>query len=282
VVCGTFIEPSHKLDTDLPAGGGVVRLRPNKQRAWRAVVFACALVVTSLVAMSGSAHAGFFDFLFGGPEQRPGGQSNSYADPSRPVTPPALGSESVRQNGAISGSGRAAAFCVRLCDGRNFPLERSLSTPIETCRSMCPASKTDVFFGSEIDHAVTRSGQRYPDSDNAYVYRKQMVANCTCNGKDAFGLAHLDVKNDPTLRPGDMVETKTGLVVYTGRSGQVALFTPVGPSDASAELSAATARTRLSQRTTAAAADAPETIAPPPMPQQQPLGILDMRGQVDR
>ena len=33
------------------------------------------------------------------------------------------------------------------------------------------------------------------------------MTNCTCNGKDAFGLAKIDVASDPTLKPGDIVAT---------------------------------------------------------------------------
>jgi hypothetical protein len=38
------------------------------------------------------------------------------------------------------------------------------------------------------------------------------------------------VRNDPTLRPGDMVATKDGIMSYTGRSGVGANFTPVNPA----------------------------------------------------
>ena len=45
-----------------------------------------------------------------------------------------------------------------------------------------------------------------------------------------WDLHHLDVNNDPTLRPGDIVATKDGLVSFTGRSGPGASFTPVNPA----------------------------------------------------
>jgi hypothetical protein len=53
------------------------------------------------------------------------------------------------------------------------------------------------------------------------------VAGCTCNGRNAFGLAHIDPASDPTLRPGDIVATKTGLVAFTGSRNKVADFTPI-------------------------------------------------------
>ena len=93
-----------------------------------------------------------------------------------------------------------------------------------------PVQQDQVFFGAEIGTSVAQDGQHYVNLDSAFVYRKQLVANCTCNGKDAFGLAPLDVRTDPTLRLGDIVATKDGLASYTGRSGPSATFTPVNPA----------------------------------------------------
>src|SRR5436305_10157687 len=108
---------------------------------------------------------------------------------------------------SISGSaGRSLAYCVRLCDGRYFPMQRHAnSTSIQLCNAFCPAAKTQVFNGSQIDHAVASNGARYANLDNAFVYREKIVPGCTCNGKNAFGLAKIDAAHDPTLRPGDIV-----------------------------------------------------------------------------
>ena len=109
---------------------------------------------------------------------------------------------------ASSGTGRAVAYCVRLCDGRYFPMLRQANaTPVQLCNAFCPAAKTQVFNGSEIDHAVSSTGARYADLDNAFVYRQKLIPDCTCNGRDTFGLAKIDVASDPTLRPGDIVAT---------------------------------------------------------------------------
>ena len=186
------------------------------------------------------------------------------------------------------GSGRSVAFCVRLCDGQHFPLEHiANATPVETCRAMCPASKTKVFFGSEIDHAVGRNGERYADLDNAFVYRKQLVANCTCNGKDAFGLAPLDIKSDPTLRPGDIVATKNGLMAFSGKRGNTAAFTPVDASTLAAELSQGSSRMRLSRRMEPPPADdepgTPGTIVQLEHGRHQNSPpVVDLRGQAAR
>jgi hypothetical protein len=124
--------------------------------------------------------------------------------------------------------GPAKAFCVRSCDGHFFPVQaRPGMTAAESCHAFCPASKTVLYSGSNIDYAVASDGSRYADLDNAFAYRKQLVDGCTCNGRDAFGLARMDVANDPTLRPGDVVATKSGLMAFTGTTNKVADFTPI-------------------------------------------------------
>jgi hypothetical protein len=233
----------------------------HKRSNWQAAVLCGALAVAGV---PGTAHAaGFFDFLFGGPDRGPSPPVNSYAEPSAPVTPAPLGQESVRNGGA--GTGHGVAYCVRLCDGQHFPLERmSNATPVETCRAMCPASKTKVFFGSEIGGSVAKDGARYNDLDTAYIYRKQMVAGCTCNGKDGLGLAPFDAANDPTLRPGDIVATKQGLMAYSGKNGGADTYTPVAASSVTNQLNSVTARVAFSRRSAPSADDDPGTIAQPP------------------
>src|SRR6516162_9724517 len=88
-----------------------------------------ALALTAMMAASDPARAGnLFDFLFGGFQQRPTPPAdvNSYAPQSAsiddrvaPMSPG--GSESVRQDG--NNIGRTLAFCVRSCDGHQFPME---------------------------------------------------------------------------------------------------------------------------------------------------------------
>jgi hypothetical protein len=84
------------------------------------------------------------------------------------------------------------------------------------CEAFCPSSATEVFFGSSIDTAYSENGKRYADSENAFAYRKALRADCTCNGRNPAGLAAIDLALDETLRPGDVVATRDGLVAYTG------------------------------------------------------------------
>jgi hypothetical protein len=209
---------------------------------WLRAGLPSVLCIALAMSLAVPARAGsIFDFLFGGfhAQRQTPSSASSYAEPSPPsigrVAPPPMGAETVRQGD--SGTGLPTVYCVRTCDGAHFPLEHMTNaTPVETCRAMCPASKTKVFFGSEIGAAVARDGQRYADLDAAFLYRKQLVPNCTCNGKSAFGLAPFDMTRDSTLRPGDIVATKDGFISYNGNQRSQAAFTPVDKKAIEAEL----------------------------------------------
>jgi hypothetical protein len=111
-------------------------------------------------------------------------------------------------------SGGSQAYCVRSCDGRYFPLAASDNqSRAASCNGFCPASETRIVYGSNIDNAVTESGKPYSELPNAFRYRNEIVAGCTCNGKDQVGLAPVRIENDPTLRKGDIVAGSDGLVV---------------------------------------------------------------------
>jgi hypothetical protein len=258
-----------------------VHWRRNKPLQFRATVLAAALSAAAVMAAPGAARAqGIFDFLFGGSQQHgwsPPADTHSYAEPPPSIgriAPPAMGPESVRQGGGDTG--HAVGYCVRLCDGQHFPMEHlANATPVETCQAMCPASKTKVFFGSVIDRAVASDGARYADLNTAFLYRKQLVANCTCNGKDAFGLVHLEMTRDPTLRPGDIVSTKDGFVTYGGNRGQPGGFTPVDSSAVAAQLAPvlATPHAALSRRAEPPVDDEPGTIVPPGQAPSPAVGL---------
>jgi hypothetical protein len=184
------------------------------------LVAAAALAASVALAPHRASAEGLFDFFFGGFQKQQ--QANFFADPfgvnQQPAPPRPV----------ASGSG--PAFCVRSCDGRYFPLARGTATPVQMCQAFCPASPTKVFFGSTIDSASSANGERYAESENAFVYRKAMRADCTCNGRDPAGLAPVDLTLDTSLRPGDVIATTNGLVAYSGvkaGSGQTAEFTPI-------------------------------------------------------
>jgi len=213
-----------------------------RRKALGAAAAALAAAVAA-VAPQPAAAQGFFDFLFGGQQQQQAPPQNPELPPPAPgigrVAPAPLSPERVNEN--AGSTGHTVAFCVRLCDGQHFPLEQmASSTPVETCRAICPSSQTKVFFGAEIDGAKASDGSHYADLKTAFLYRKQLVANCTCNGRDAFGLVSIDVKSDPTLRPGDVVSTKEGLETFNGKNGKSGAFTPVTPEALGPQLNSMT------------------------------------------
>jgi hypothetical protein len=165
-----------------------------------------------------AAAEGLFDFLFGGMPRQVPSTANSYADPN------SFGSQPAEPRVQ---SGPSVTFCVRLCDGRYYPIQRvSGANDAQVCSASCPATRTKVFSGGEIKYATAPDGSHYKDLPNAFVYRERTVAHCTCNGKDPYGLVSADAKDDPTLRPGDIVATEQGFVAYNGgrRNGA---FTPI-------------------------------------------------------
>lgn len=181
---------------------------------------AALAALTLVVALPAPASAqGFFDQLFGRPQRSYETQfGNAYADPyaNRDYNRE-YGSPDQVQPSAPASTGRVVSYCVRTCDGRYFPMHRtSNANPVQLCNSFCPASKTQVFTGSDINYAAAANGARYADSENAFVYRKEIVPGCTCNGRDAFGVARIDLAADPTIKQGDIVVTAEGPVTLRG------------------------------------------------------------------
>jgi len=185
-----------------------------------------AVALLAFAAAPASA-AGLFDSIFGGLSRAisydPPPQVPAYAEPSTPA--PVMRQERIVEHGA---GGSRHVFCVRACDGFYFPVHPHPGlSPAEACHSFCPACQTRLYYGSTIDYAVASNGSRYADLPNAYLYRKQLVAGCSCNGRGVSGLAPMAPANDPTLRRGDVVATPNGLVAYGGGRDQARNFTPV-------------------------------------------------------
>jgi uncharacterized protein DUF2865 len=216
------------------------------------VALLAGVTVVAMAATTGSASAqGFFDSLFG--RRSVGPSTSAYADPFQwnpfaPRAPEAPHAE-------MAGTG---AFCVRVCDGRFFPIPRNMGvSPAQTCSSFCPATATRVYNGGSIDHAVAADGKRYAELSTAFVFREKIVQGCTCNGKDAFGLVNTPVEEDATLRPGDIVATNNGLMAYSVSDNKTAAFTPIESYSAiSPELKRKLTETKI----------APSTEAPKPAP----------------
>lgn len=204
------------------SSGSVSRTTPARM-ARLAALTALGLILSAPPASAQN----LLDFLFGG-FRRPAPSAPA------PVALPNAGPfDPMRPEGPVAqaGSGKVSAYCVRLCDGRFFPVQgRGRAGADNMCHAFCPASATKTFVGSAINHARAHDGQAYADIANAYVFREKLVPDCTCNGRDALGLAPVDISLDTTLRQGDMVATTDGIKAYQGE--RAALngkpdFTPV-------------------------------------------------------
>ena len=179
------------------------------------------------LALTPSAHAeDFFSALFGAFGARPPQIRVPFPNDDMPRY------DAPRQRAAYGGG---AAYCVRGCDGRYFPAQGTdAESKAQSCKSFCPASETSLVYGSNIDDATTENGKPYSDMPNAFRYRNEIVAGCTCNGKDPVGLAQVKIEDDPTLRKGDIVAGADGLVVASrnanDRRGVAMNFSPLPES----------------------------------------------------
>jgi Protein of unknown function (DUF2865) len=163
-------------------------------------------------ALAQAAHAeDFLSALFGAfGGGRPPVISFPFANQGGPLAQPADVGPRVASGGQ--------AYCVRTCDGRYFPIVASDSqSRAASCNNFCPASKTEIVYGSDIDNAATENGKPYSELPNAFRYRGEIVAGCTCNGHDQIGLAPVKIEDDPTLRKGDIVVGAGGTLMAAGR-----------------------------------------------------------------
>ncbi len=124
-----------------------------------------------------------------------------------------------------TGSG-SVIYCVRLCDGRHFPINFRGGGP-ELCKALCPASPTKTFSGGSIAESRSADGKLYTEIPNAFVYRERLVSDCTCNGKSPLGLVRQDISEDESLRRGDILATHRGFMSYRGDTRRHADFVPL-------------------------------------------------------
>ena len=191
--------------------------------------------ITAVVVLAAAPHARAEDFLsalFGAFSGRP-----PVTQPQSTIPLPFAGEGAAsdpQNEGRPRSAGGGQAYCVRTCDGRYFPISASDGqSRAASCNSFCPASETKVVYGSNIDSAATETGKPYSELPNAFRYRNELVAGCTCNGKDQVGLAPVKIENDPTLRKGDIVAGTDGLMIAgrgADRRGASLNMSPASPA----------------------------------------------------
>ncbi len=160
----------------------------------------CIVIAVAASALAVEARAqNIFDFLFGGFQQR---QAPPQPQPGAPS----------RRRFPETGYGGGQAFCVRLCDGRYFPLQpHPTASPSQLCSAFCPASQTRVFRGGDIQNAVGPDGGRYARNQERLSVPQDLGCGLYLQRQGCVGgLVTLDASNDPTLRPGDTVATPEG------------------------------------------------------------------------
>ncbi|MDB5572963.1 MAG: hypothetical protein JWR79_120 [Tardiphaga sp.] len=106
------------------------------------------------------------------------------------------------------------AYCVRTCDGRYFPYpSASGDTDVKVCDAVCPSGDMRIYSGSDIASATSEQDKPYGKLANAFRFQREMVANCTCNARTGLGLTPIAIKDDRTLRTGDIVAESRRLMV---------------------------------------------------------------------
>jgi Protein of unknown function (DUF2865) len=135
---------------------------------------------------------GFFDALFGGGTiVNPGG------------------------DGAPSGTYHTV--CVRACDGFYFPISYStvpsrFGDDARSCQRLCPAAEAELYSfrnpGENMEQAVSLSGQPYTALPNAFRYRKEVTAACSCRRPgQSWAEALKNADDSSTIESGDIVVT---------------------------------------------------------------------------
>ncbi len=178
------------------------RRRVVAVRSLMGVALGAAAMVGALALPHAAQAEDFLSALFGGfnapRQQTPQPYIRApFADEGAPVR------HRARRSEVSYGDSGEQAWCVRTCDGRYFPLASGGDqSGAVLCNNFCPASKTEVVYGSNIDDAATEGGKSYSELPNAFKYRTELVDGCTCNGKDHFGLAKVSIENDPDRAQG--------------------------------------------------------------------------------
>jgi hypothetical protein len=121
----------------------------------------------------------------------------------------------VNPGGDGAPSGTYHTVCVRACDGYYFPISYStvpsrFADDERACQRQCPASQAELYSfhnpGEDMDQAVSVSGQAYTALPNAFRYRKEVVAGCSCRAAgQSWADALKNADDATTLESGDII-----------------------------------------------------------------------------
>jgi hypothetical protein len=156
-------------------------------------------------------------------------------------------------DGAPSGTYRTV--CVRTCDGYYFPISYStvpgrFADDQKSCQRLCPAAEAVLYSyrnpGEDMQQAVSVNGHPYTELPNAFRYRREINAACSCRRPgQSWADALKNADDRSTIERGDIVVTQD-------KAKQLSL----APGQAKA--------TKANAKAAAAAAAAAAAVAPPP------------------
>jgi len=139
----------------------------------------------------GNSGGGFLDAIFGGTLINPSG------------------------DGAPSGTYRTV--CVRTCDGYYFPISYStvpnrFAEDERACQRQCPAAEVALYSyrnpGEDVGQAVSVGGRTYTELPNAFRYRHEFVASCSCRRPgQSWADALKNADDSTTIERGDIIVT---------------------------------------------------------------------------
>lgn len=128
-----------------------------------------------------------------------------------------FGGTVVNSTGDGAPSGTYHTVCVRTCDGYYFPISYStvpsrFADDERTCQRECPASEVGLYTfhnpGEDMEQAVSTAGQMYTALPNAFRYRKEVTAGCSCRKPgQSWADALKNADDATTLESGDIVVT---------------------------------------------------------------------------
>jgi hypothetical protein len=125
-----------------------------------------------------------------------------------------------RRDAEAARAAAAGHYCVRTCDGFYFPLSRARRSHAEAqslCEDLCPAAETHAYSlrsdAESFAEARSRRGQPYSRLAAAFAYRDSLKPGCSCRSAEKPGLT---LRDDPTLKAGDIVVTEQGVRVFRG------------------------------------------------------------------
>lgn len=153
------------------------------------------------------------------------------------------GAEQAKKRVVSSGG----TFCVRSCDGYFFPMPGvGKGNQQSMCEMACPSATVDVYRGGSIETSRNARGQSYSSLMNAFSFRSKVTEKCGCNTAETSQAHALkSLRQDPTLRNGDIVFDGTGASVYRGATFASAETSAMVPASARKTIQAVLALPRV-------------------------------------